>query len=136
MKVSQQCALAAKKCNSLLGGMNRSTASKAREVTVPLSSALIRLYLEHCVQVWPPQSKKDIDKAEQVQQRVTKAMRGLEHSPCEERLRDLTWFSLEKGRLWEDPVETVQYGELMQNVGRLFPVVRDGRVRHNGCRLK
>lgn len=62
VKVSQQCALAARKgSSSLLGCMKRSTASRAREATVPLSSALLRLYLEYHSQVWLPERKKDID---------------------------------------------------------------------------
>ncbi|KAK4822431.1 hypothetical protein QYF61_015178 [Mycteria americana] len=49
--------------------------------------------------VLSPLVQGDVDELEQAQSRVTKEVWGLEHLSCEERLRELGSFSLEKGKL-------------------------------------
>ena len=71
MKVSEQCGIAASKGNQILGLIRRNITYKGKKLIIPLYKAIVRPYLDYCIQAWRPYRKKDIDTLERIQRRAT-----------------------------------------------------------------
>jgi len=138
LDMSRQCALASQKAKHMLGCIKRSVANRSREGILPLCSAVVRPHRESCIQLWSPPHRKDMDMLERVQRRATEMIRGLEHLYCEERLRELGLFSLEKSRLRGDLIAAFQYlKETYQKEGEnLFSNVYCDGTGNNGFKVR
>jgi len=64
-------------------------ASRARKVNLSLYSALVRLHVEYCVQMWSSQYRRDMDLFKHILRRATKMVQGMEHLFYKDRLREL-----------------------------------------------
>lgn len=101
--MTQQCALTDQKGNCAWAGLLQNQHGQQAEggdSAPPLRSHEIPPAVKHSALA--SQRKKDAQLLEQVQRRVTKVIRGLEHFSYEEKLRELGLYSLEKGILWRD----------------------------------
>ena len=103
MKVSEQCGIAARKGNQILGLIRRNIAYRDNRLIIPLYISLVRPHLEYCIQAWRPHMSKDIDKLERVQRRATRLISEI--SSYEERFQQCRLTTLETRRIRGDQIE-------------------------------
>lgn len=106
--ISQHCAQEAKKANGILACIRNSVICRTREITVPLYTALMRLYLEYSVQFWRPSIQGGSWVAEVCEEKMTKLVGGLDCKSSEEWWR--MWLSsLERRRTRGDLITLHNY---------------------------
>jgi len=137
LKNGKQCTAAAKKANQMLGMINRTMIHKTRHNMVALYNAFVRPHLEYSVQFWSPYLRKDIIKLEKVQRRATKLIPALRNKSYEDRLADLSLFSLEKRRVRGDMIEVWKIISGYENIDRtsFFELEENGITRNNGFKI-
>ena len=103
-KVSEQCGIAARKGNQLLGMIKRNITYREKNSIIPLYKSIVRPHLEYCIQAWRPHLKKDIDKLERVQRRATKLIPELRILSYEDRVQQCKLTTLETRRVRCDQI--------------------------------
>ena len=121
-KVSEQCGIAARKGNQLLGMIKRNITYREKNLIIPLYKSIVRPHLEYCIQAWRPRLKKDIDKLERVQRRATKLIPELRILSYEDRVQQCKLTTLETRRIRGDQIEVfkITHGIEGLNSGMFF----------------
>jgi len=89
-------------CLKAIAYIIHSAISRRSEVVIPLYSALVRLCPEYCVQFLGPSLQERHWSPGVYPEKSNEAVRGLEHRPYGEQLKEPGLFSLEKRRLRRD----------------------------------
>lgn len=130
-KSTEQCIMAVKKANTVLGMIKRNIVYKSKDVIVRLYKALVRPKLEYCVQAWCPYLKKDISILERVQKRATKMIEGYTNMSYEDRLSNTGLIKLEKRRARGDLIQVFKIIKGIDKVDyRQFFEITDSNRSH------
>ena len=123
--------------NKLVGFTGRTFTFKSEKVILTLYNSLVRPHLEYCVQFWSPYYRKDIEKLERIQRRVTKMIPRLRNKPYEERLKELNLFSLTKRRLRGDLITVFKIFRGFTNINPndYFSTDESRITRSNGFKI-
>ena len=120
-----------------MGLIGRTFEFKSEKVILALYNSLVRPHLEYCVQFWSPYYRKDIEKLEKVQRRITKMIPRLRNKSYEDRLEELKLFSLTKRRLRGDLIEVFKIMKGFDNLdmNKYFEIDRSNQTRSNGYKI-
>ena len=137
MKVSEQCGIAARKGNQILGLIRRNIAYRDKRLIIPLYISLVRPHLEYCIQAWRPHMRKDIDKLERVQRRATRLISEISQLSYEERLQKCRLTNLETRRIRGDQIEVfkIMHGYERLNKDMFFRIKNNSITRGHSLAL-
>ena len=137
-KPSDQCALAAKKANQVLGQINKSFSCYTKDIMLGIYKVFVRPHLEYAVTAWSPWHSRDKETLEKIQRRATRRMSDVTGT-YEERLKQLELTTLEERRTRGDAIEVYKYlkGFLDVKKESLFELanVDQPRTRHQQTHL-
>ena len=136
-KVSEQCGIAARKGNQLLGMIKRNITYREKNLIIPLYKSIVRPHLEYYIQAWRPHLKKDIDKLERVQRRATKLIPELRILSYEDRVQQCKLTTLETRRVRGDQIEVfkITHGIEGLDSGMFFKYRTDNGTRGHSWAL-
>ena len=125
MKVSEQCGIAARQGNQILGLIRRNIAYRDKRLIIPLYKSLARHHLER------PHMRKYIDKLERVQSRATRLISEISQLSYEERIQQCILTTLETRRIRGDQIEVfkIMQGYEGLNKDMFFKIKNNSRTR-------
>ena len=131
MKVSEQCGIAARQGNHILGLIRRNIAYRDKRLIIPLYKSLARHHLEYCIQAWRPHMRKYINKLERVQRRATRLISEISQLSYEERIQQCILTTLETRRIRGDQIEVfkIMQGYEGLNKDMFFKIKNNSRTR-------
>ena len=103
-KVSEQCGIAARKGDQLLGMIKINITDKENNLIIPLYKSIAKPHLVYCIQDWRAHLKKDISKLARVQRRATKLITELRIISYEDRVQQCKFTTVETRRVHCDRI--------------------------------
>ena len=109
---------------------------KNKELIIPLYKSFVRPHLGHAVQFWSPNLRRDIDKIENIQRRVTKMIPEIRNHSYHQRIQDRDLISRAQRKLRGQLIEVFKYlNEFTTARARaLFDSDLNDRTRNNGAK--
>ena len=98
LKWAKHIAICVKKANRMIGLIKHTFSHMDKDMFLCLYKSLVRPLLEYNPQVWNPYMVKDISSIEKVQRRATKLVPELHDMPYDDRLKNLSLYSLQHRR--------------------------------------
>ena len=135
LKWQKQTEKSCKTANRVLRFIARSFRYKNNELILPLYKSLVRPHLEHAVQFWSPNLRRDIHKIEKIQRRATKMIPEIRNHSYYQRIQDLHLISHVQRRLRGQLIEVFMNEFTTASARGLFDYDLNDRTRNNGTKL-